>query len=90
MGRGNISCPDTATISVMRASVKARPIGHYIGRKSSEHAWVGAQTCWNRFLRGPRVHYDTYIRLFCEHHEADMEQLTGMRQWLDKLQRQVG
>ena len=26
------------------------------------------------------AHHDTYMRLFWEHYEADMEQLTGMRQ----------
>ncbi len=36
------------------------------------------------------MHYDTYMRLFLEHHEAEMEQLAGMREWSDKLQRQVG
>jgi hypothetical protein len=31
----------------------------------------------------------TYMRLFWEHHEAEMEQLAGMREWLDKLQQQL-
>jgi hypothetical protein len=34
-------------------------------------------------------HHDTYMRLFWEHHEAEMEQLLGMREWLDKLERQL-
>jgi len=32
----------------------------------------------------------TYERLWWEHHEAEMEQLAGMREWLDKLQKKVG
>ncbi len=36
------------------------------------------------------MHHDTYMRLFWEHHEAEMKQLAGMREWLDKLKRQVG
>jgi hypothetical protein len=32
---------------------------------------------------------ETYERLFWEHHEADMEQLTRMREWLDKMERQL-
>jgi hypothetical protein len=31
------------------------------------------------------MHQDTYMRLFWEHHEAEMEHLAGMREWLDKL-----
>jgi hypothetical protein len=36
------------------------------------------------------MHHDTYERLFWEHHEAEMEQLAGMREWLDKLEKKVG
>jgi hypothetical protein len=35
------------------------------------------------------THHDTYMRLFWEHHEAEMEQLVGMREWLDKMERKV-
>jgi len=31
-----------------------------------------------------------YQRLWWEHHEADMEQLAGLREWLDRLDKQVG
>jgi hypothetical protein len=37
-----------------------------------------------------RMHWKTYERLWWEHHEAEMEQLEGMRAWLDKLERKVG
>jgi hypothetical protein len=40
--------------------------------------------------RPKRMHHDTYIRLRWKYHEAEMEQLDGMREWLDKLKRQVG
>jgi hypothetical protein len=43
------------------------------------------------------VHHDTYMRLFWEHQEAEMQHLVGMRErlvnmreGLDKLQKQVG
>ncbi len=40
--------------------------------------------------RSKRMHHDTYMKLFWEHHEAEMEQLVGMREWLDKMERKVG
>ena len=36
------------------------------------------------------MHHDTYMRLFWEHHEAEMKHLAGMREGLDKLERRVG
>ena len=36
------------------------------------------------------MHHDTYMRLFWEHHEAQAEELAGMREWLEKLQKKVG
>jgi hypothetical protein len=36
------------------------------------------------------MHWSTYERLWWEHHEADMEQLAGMREWLDRLEKKVG
>ena len=35
------------------------------------------------------MHWQTYERLWWEHHEAEMEQLAGMREWLDKLEKKV-
>jgi hypothetical protein len=32
----------------------------------------------------------TYERFWWEHHEAEMEHLAGMREWLDKLEKEVG
>jgi hypothetical protein len=36
------------------------------------------------------MHHDTYMRLFWDHYEAEMEQLIGMREWLDKVEKEVG
>jgi hypothetical protein len=35
------------------------------------------------------MHHVTYMRMFWEHHEAEMENLAGMREWLDKMERQL-
>jgi hypothetical protein len=35
------------------------------------------------------MHWRTYERLWWDHHEAEMEQLTGMREWVDKLEKGV-
>jgi len=35
------------------------------------------------------MHHDTYMRLVLEHHEAELEHLTGIREELDKLQEQI-
>jgi hypothetical protein len=37
-----------------------------------------------------RMHWQTYERLWWEHHEAEMEQLVGMREWIDRLEKMVG
>jgi hypothetical protein len=36
------------------------------------------------------MHWRTYERLREEHDEAEMEQLAGMREWLDRLEKKVG
>jgi hypothetical protein len=36
------------------------------------------------------MHHETYWRLREEHDEAEMEQLAGMREWLDRLEKKVG
>jgi hypothetical protein len=35
------------------------------------------------------MHLKTYMRMFWEHHEAEMEHLAGTREWLNKLERQM-
>jgi hypothetical protein len=43
------------------------------------------------FPEGPNaMHLKTYMRMLREHHDAEMEQLTGMRGWLNKLERKLG
>jgi hypothetical protein len=36
------------------------------------------------------MHWSTYDRLWWEHDEAEMEQLAGLREWLDRLEKKVG
>jgi hypothetical protein len=36
------------------------------------------------------MHHDTYMRLFWEHHEAEMKQFAEMREWLDRLEQKAG
>ena len=36
------------------------------------------------------MHWRTYERLWWRHHEAEMKQLAGMREWLDKFEKKVG
>jgi hypothetical protein len=51
----------------------------------------GSANMMEPFPNRPKgMHHDTYMRLFWEHHEAEMEHLVGMREWLDKLKIQVG
>ncbi len=40
--------------------------------------------------RPKRMHWKTYWRLRQEHDEAQMIELMGMKEWLDKLERKVG
>ena len=35
------------------------------------------------------MHWKTYERLLWEHHEAEMEQLAGMRAWIDKMEKEL-
>ena len=36
------------------------------------------------------MHWRTYERLWREHDEADMQQLAGLREWLNRLEKKVG
>ena len=47
----------------------------------------GSANMMEPFPEKPKgMHWRTYERLWREHHEAEMEQLAGMREWLDKLE----
>jgi hypothetical protein len=51
----------------------------------------GSANMMEPFPERPKgMHHDTYMRMFWEHHEAEMEQLAGMREWLDKFEKKVG
>jgi hypothetical protein len=68
--------------AMYRALHKAQAIRERLG---------GSANMTEPFLEKPKgMHWRTYERLRWEHHEADMEQLAGMREWLDRLEKQVG
>jgi hypothetical protein len=51
----------------------------------------GSANMMEPFPEKPKgMHYETYWRLQEEHDEAEMEQLAGMREWLDRLEKKVG
>jgi hypothetical protein len=51
----------------------------------------GSANMTKSFPEKPKgMHYETYWRLREEHDEAEMAQLVSMREWLDKLEKQVG
>jgi hypothetical protein len=51
----------------------------------------GSANMMEPFPEKPKgMHRSTYERLFWEHHEAEMEQLIGMREWLNRVEKKVG
>jgi hypothetical protein len=51
----------------------------------------GSANMMEPFPEKPKgMHWKTYARLFWEHHEAEMEQLVGMREWLDRFEKKIG
>ena len=68
--------------AMYRALHKAQSIRERLG---------GSANMMEPFPEKPKgMHLKTYMRMFWEHHEAEMEQLAGMREWLDKLEKKVG
>jgi hypothetical protein len=50
----------------------------------------GSTNMMEPFPERPKgMHLKTYMRLFWEHHEAEREQLAGMREWLDRFEKKV-
>lgn len=68
--------------AMYRALHKAQGIRERLG---------GSANMMEPFPERPKgMHFDTYMRLWQEHHKAEMSQLAGMREWLDKLEWKVG
>jgi hypothetical protein len=68
--------------SMYRALHRAQDIRRRLG---------GSANMMEPFPDKPKgMHWKTYERLWWEHHEAEMEQLVGMREWLDKMEKEVG
>jgi hypothetical protein len=51
----------------------------------------GSANMMEPFPEKPKgMHLETYMKMFWQHHEAEMEHLAGMREWLDRLQKELG
>ena len=51
----------------------------------------GSANMMEPFPEKPKgMHWKTYERLFWKHHEAEMEQLVGMRECLDRFEKKIG
>jgi hypothetical protein len=50
----------------------------------------GSANMMEPFPEKPKgMHWSTYERLWGKHHEAEKEQLLGMKEWLDKMERKL-
>jgi hypothetical protein len=67
---------------VYRALHKAQAIRKRLG---------GSANMTEPFPERPKgMHHDTYMRHFWEHNEAEMAQLAGMREWIDRMEKKGG
>ena len=70
-----------------------KPLFSWVHKTCSVGRAVFSETLWCPTLitkcSGPerlkRMHHNTYMRLFWEHHEAEMQHLVGMRERLDNM-----
>jgi hypothetical protein len=68
--------------AMYRALHKAQSIRERLG---------GSANMTEPFPEKPKgMHWKTYEQLWWEHHEAEMEQLIGMREWLEKMEKEAG
>jgi hypothetical protein len=81
--RNATSCAVTATISSTRARGKRDVPGSPQGACHPREARGSANMMEPSPEKSKSVHRKTYERLWWEHHEAEMEQLAGIREWLD-------
>jgi hypothetical protein len=71
-----------------------RENGMYRTLRRAQAIWErlgGSASVMQPFPQRPKgMHHDTYWRLREEHGEAEMEQFAGLREWLDKMEKEVG
>ena len=78
----NLSYESQRENTMYRALHKAQEIREKLG---------GRANMMELFPEKPEgMHWRTYNRLWWEHHEAEMEHLISMREWLDKIEKKVG
>jgi hypothetical protein len=78
----NLSNQSQRDNKMYRASHRAQDIRERLG---------GSANMMEPFPEKPSgMHWKTYERLWWEHHEAEMEQLAGMREWLDRFEKKIG
>ena len=78
----NLSYESQRENTMYRGLHKAQEIREKLG---------GSASMMEPFPEKPKgMHWSTYNRLWREHHEAETEQLIGMREWLDKMEKKVG
>ena len=84
-------CGDGGTLSGPRRAPTITPREVKLSRESEMERLGGSANMTKPFPERPKgMHHETYWRLQEEHDEAEMEQLAGMREWLDRLEKKVG
>ncbi len=74
----------TGPLTFIKAFVKVTHLGDV------PHVGSVVANMMEPFPEKPKgMHWSTYERLWREHHEAEMEQLIGMRKWLNKVEKRM-